>query len=103
MSRRLSGWSVTALLVTLINVAGGVYAAWLGEMMHAALHGAVAIATVSFWWWRSQRRASVDPAPLSAAEARLDYLQQSVDAVAIEVERLGEAQRYAEKQRVNKP
>ncbi|MBX9927375.1 MAG: hypothetical protein K2X99_00550 [Gemmatimonadaceae bacterium] len=103
MSRRLSGWSVTALLVTLINVAGGAYAAWLGEMMHAALHGAVAIATVSFWRWWTQRRAAAAPSALDSAGARLDYLQQSVDAVAIEVERLGEAQRYAEKQRVNKP
>jgi hypothetical protein len=33
----------------------------------------------------------------SLANDRLDQLQQSMDAVAIEVERIGEAQRFATK------
>jgi hypothetical protein len=32
-------------------------------------------------------------------DERLNYLQQSVDAVALEVERIGEAQRFNEKLR----
>jgi hypothetical protein len=35
-------------------------------------------------------------------DPRIDYLQQSVDAVALEVERLGEAQRFQEKLRAEK-
>jgi hypothetical protein len=46
--------------------------------------------------WRRPREAEV-PRPLS--DERIEYLQQSVDAVALEVERLGESQRFNEKLR----
>jgi hypothetical protein len=35
--------------------------------------------------------------PPPAADDRLDHLQQSVDAIAIEVERIAEAQRFSAK------
>ena len=41
--------------------------------------------------------AAIDDEPLQPAslgDARMEQLQQSVDAIAIEVERLGEAQRF---------
>jgi hypothetical protein len=43
-----------------------------------------------------------DSAPAQLPEGRLDYLQQSVDAIALEVERIGEAQRFNEKLRAEK-
>ena len=45
--------------------------------------------------WKRRQPAAPDQLP----DARLDYLQQSVDAVALEVERIGEAQRFADKLR----
>ena len=39
----------------------------------------------------------VEASDASLAAERLDHLQHSVDAVAIEVERIGEAQRFATK------
>ena len=43
--------------------------------------------------WRRARHA---PAPRESAEqaARMDRLEQAVDAVALEIERVGESQRY---------
>ena len=35
--------------------------------------------------------------PVSAGAARMEQLQQSVDAIAVEVERIGEAQRWSAK------
>ena len=32
--------------------------------------------------------------PVSLGDARMEQLQQSVDAIAVEVERIGEAQRF---------
>jgi hypothetical protein len=32
------------------------------------------------------------------ADERIDYLQRSIDALALEVERIGEAQRFKDKQ-----
>src|ERR671922_2677779 len=89
MSRRFKIW--LAVLFTLINFAGGVLAAGQGELLHASAHaglfllGAYAVA-------RLARRRT---APLQHELAdRLTHLEQSIDAVAIEVERIGEGQRF---------
>jgi hypothetical protein len=37
-----------------------------------------------------------------ADDPRIEYLQQSVDAIAVEVERIGEAQRYQERLQAEK-
>ena len=92
-------WRVAAVLFVIINVAGAVYALRMGERPHALVH--VALLAVGFIGWQFapwKRRQT--PAPDQLPDARLDYLQQSVDAVALEVERLGEAQRFADKLRV---
>lgn len=45
--------------------------------------------------WRLAMRAErQEPKSLPLTDERLEQLQQSVDAVAIEVERIGEAQRF---------
>ena len=87
-----------AVLFTVVNVAGIPMAMRLGEGPHAALHVALAIVGGYVTWrlaLRGRRRAAAAGVP--ATEDRIDYLQQSVDAVAIEVERLGEAQRWQAK------
>ena len=58
--------------------------------------GTVMFTTVVSLWMR--RRA--DPVPhegLRSIEARLGELQQSIDSIAVEVERVSEGQRFASK------
>jgi hypothetical protein len=49
--------------------------------------------------WRVAQWAGRKNVPPQLSDERINYLQQSVDAVALEVERLGEAQRFNEKLR----
>jgi predicted membrane metal-binding protein len=98
MSQPSKAWRVAAALFVFINVAGAGYAFAMGERNHGLTH--LALLVVGFIGWQfapwKRRQAA---APEQLPDARLDYLQQSVDAVALEVERLGEAQRFAEKLR----
>ena len=97
MTRRSKVWLTVATLFTIINILGTGFAAAVAEGPHAAIHVALSLVG-AFFMWRIERRARephVSGAPL--ANDRLDQLQQSVDAVAIEVERIGEAQRFATK------
>jgi hypothetical protein len=91
-------WRVAAALFVIINVAGAVYALRMGEGGHATAHVALLVVGFIGWQFAPWKRRQT-PAPEQLPDARLDYLQQSVDAVALEVERLGEAQRFADKLR----
>ncbi len=90
-------------LFTITNLAGGVYAAALGESMHAGLHAALTLLGAYLMWRlaaaqfpnRFGRHDDVAIAGVPGAMAdRLTGLEQSVDAVAVEVERIGEGQRF---------
>ena len=85
MTRRSKLWRVAAPLYVFINLGGAIYAAAMGEPMHAAGHVAP----------RAQQQELLPGA--REAVASLDHLQQSVDAIALEVERIGEAQRFEAK------
>src|ERR1700680_1693919 len=101
MTRTSMLWRVAAALFILINAAGAVYALAMGEPMHAGVH--VALLVVGFAGWRGgQWRRRRGQAAAQLPDVRLDYLQQSVEAVALEVERIGEAQRYSDKLRAEK-
>jgi hypothetical protein len=52
----------------------------------------MAFAFARLMWTRATRMSS--PAPVPARDERLDRIEQAVDAIAIEVERIGEAQRF---------
>ena len=94
-------WRIAAVIFSVINVAGAGYAAAEGEPLHAAVHVALLIGTYVVWrrapWARRQDLPSAQP-----ADERLEYLQQSVDAIALEVERIGEAQRFSDKLRAER-
>ena len=103
MTRRTRIWLAAAVLFTIVNVAGGVVAAAGGELRHASLHvvltlvGAYAVVRLApklnaraF----SRRSESVIPGQQGELTDRLTTLEQSVDAVAVEVERIGEGQRF---------
>jgi len=103
MTRRSTVWLVVAVLFTGVNLAGGVYAAMLGELLHAGIHIGLLLPGAYLVWrlapgrdgrrlWR--RRGAAPPALPPELTDRLTYLEQSVDAVAIEVERIGEGQRF---------
>lgn len=107
MSLRSKLWWIGGVIYMLINLAGAAYAAALGEGSHAAVH-VILLVIGAVLMWRLPRRDRSDgllaghPAhhELRAShltDERLDRLQQSVDAVALEVERIGEAQRFREK------
>ncbi len=91
-------WRIAAALFVIINVAGAGYAIAMGEQPHALTHVALLVVGFIGWQFAPWKRRQT-PVPDQLPDARLDYLQQSVDAVALEVERLGEAQRFADKLR----
>ena len=102
MDRRTKTWMVVAVLFTIINFASAIYAAVVLEPMHSGGH--VLLALTGLYWVRGIRRRNAAPAlsAVNASDDRIDQLQQSVDAVALEVERIGEAQRFNEKFRAEK-
>jgi hypothetical protein len=82
------------------NAAGAIYAFVAGEQMHAEMHLALfGAAFVGYAFSRAaQTRGIAAEPPLREIEdPRLAELQRSVDAMALELERLGEAQRFREK------
>jgi hypothetical protein len=94
MRRRSPFWLVLWSLFTVINVGGAAFAAAQGEGPHAGVHVGLALIG-AYVLSRLRRRATRrDELPDQAADARLERLQQSIDAIAIEVERIGEAQRF---------
>jgi hypothetical protein len=104
MTRRSKIWRWAAGLYAFINVAGLAYAWAQGEEMHAMLHVfLLLLGLAAFVGWRLARRGPQQELPHSQlAEERIQYLQQSVDALALELERVGEAQRFSDKLRVER-
>jgi hypothetical protein len=96
MTRRARVWRAVAVVFTVVNVGGVGYAALSAEPVHAAVHVGLVVATYLVWRLLPRARR-LDLPHAHPAEERLDRLQESLDAIAIEVERIGEAQRYAVK------
>ena len=90
-------WRIAALGFVVINVIGPIYAAVMGQWMHGMVH--VALLGGGFVAWQlfrlggKARPQVVDPVD----ENVLDSLQESIDAIALNVERIGEDQRFQAK------
>jgi hypothetical protein len=99
MTRRSKLWRWAAGLFIVINLAGAVGAAAMGERRHYDVHlGLLLLGVIAYLVWRAGPRGKGhDLSSKPQADQRLDYLQQSVDALALELERLGEAQRFKDK------
>jgi len=115
MTRRAKLWRAGAVLFGIINVAGMGFALAMDEMMHAMAHvfllfvgmGAYLLWQMVTTWATAQSgeppsqasrmSSSGRDAPPQLADPRIDYLQRSVDALALEVERIGEAVRFKDK------
>lgn len=103
MTRRSRIWMTVAALFTVVNVAGAAVAAAQGEVLHSGAHVALSLLGALVVWWlvpgRFERRGgrreeSAMPAVPSELTDRLTRIEQTLDAAAIEVERIGEAQRF---------
>jgi hypothetical protein len=94
MTRRSRVWPVVAVVFFFINFAGGILAAAQGELLHAGVHfgllflGAYYVRRI----WRRGESVSTDLS--RELTDSLKHLERSVEAVGIEVERLGEGQRF---------
>jgi hypothetical protein len=97
MAMRSKGWFVAASLFTAINVGGGIFAFAGGSLMHGVAH--VLLTLVGAVWMLRVSSESAERDALLAPELdrRMESLQQSLDSIAVDVERLGEAQRYVAK------
>jgi hypothetical protein len=85
---------VVAALFTVVNVGGAGIAALSGEPLHTAVHVGLLVAAYVVWRLVSRARR-LDLPHAQPVDERLEHLQQSLDAIALDVERIGEAQRYA--------
>jgi hypothetical protein len=103
MTRRAKIGLVMAVLFLLVNLGGAAVAAIGGELLHAGIHAGLLLLGVCLVWWLTSRRDAGRVWPWRRAAGgglsgelsdRLTHLEQSVDAVAVEVERISEGQRF---------
>ena len=98
-------WLTVAVMFSAVNFAGAVFAAVAREPIHAGVHVFLGIAGLYLTWrlspWRIVHRTSPEfhaGADLPPDQLdRISQIEQSIDAVAIEVERIGESQRFMTK------
>ena len=93
-------WRIAAVMFLIVNAGGAVLAFVQGEQMHAEMHLALfGAAFVGYAFSRAAQARNIGPAPRppELEDPRVEQLQRSIDAMALELERLGEKQRYAEK------
>ena len=98
MAKRSRIWRFVAPVYVIINIVGGVVALAQGETMHAAAHGAALLVGYLIWQAfdvrQSEKRTEAIP---EKVDLHLDQLQESVDRLAVNVERMGENQRFVTK------
>ena len=94
MSRGRGIWKAAAVVFTVVNLIGIGMAVAAREQMHTSIHVVLSLLGAFAVWRLSERSSRAEPLPDALAEPRLEALQQSVDAIALEVERIGEAQRF---------
>ena len=97
MTIRTGAWKVVAALFTVINLIGIGMAVAVREGPHAGVHVALALVGMYFTWRLGGRASPNSQSDAQLSDDRLEQLQQSIDAVALEVERIGEAQRFSAK------
>jgi hypothetical protein len=97
MARRVTRWQIAAVIFGVINAGGAVFAFVQGEMTHAVTHVGLLLGTLAFWQVTSPSdRVETNSVP-DQLDSQVERLQQSVDAIALEVERIGEGQRFINK------
>lgn len=90
-------WLVVAVLFSMVNLVAAGMAASQTQWVHAGIHVALSLLGFVVVWRMVMRSNETNASMLANGDPRLEQLQQSVDAIAIEVERIGESQRFNEK------
>ena len=85
-------WIPIAWFLSLANLGAVWFAALPGEPWHATTHALLAVLFAVGGGHLMTRRL---PSPID--ESRVDRLQQGIDAIALEVERVSEGQRFVTK------
>lgn len=101
MNLRSRIWGIGAGVFGIVNLLGALLAQRMGERVHTDVHLILFLVSALFYvGWRAVTRGRRgQPAVSADVDPQIAYLQQSIDALALEVERLGEAQRAREKAR----
>ena len=98
MTRRTRLWLYGSLLFAVLNAGGAIAAvASRGEPSHVAGHVLLLLLGLYVARRVAPRAGREETAEAPAFDQRLDRLQQSLDAIAVEVERVGEGQRFVAK------
>jgi hypothetical protein len=95
--QRAKLWLAAASLFTLINLGGAGMAAVAGEVLHTAAHVGLLFLGAYFVWRLAPRVRRQQMLAEEEAYPRLERLQQSLDAIGLELGRIGEAQRFTTK------
>jgi len=84
------------VLFSLVNLAGAVMAAVQGELIHTGIHVALLLLGVYYVRRILIPRWAVTPYPVITGEVsdRLTRVEQSVEAISLAIERVGEGQRF---------
>ena len=91
-------WIPIAWLLSLGNVVSIWFAAAPGEPWHATVHGALAVLLgVGAERLMARRRAPRGGADVTVGDERMQRLETAIDAIAVELERIGEGQRFVTK------
>ena len=102
MARARNWWRIAGVTFAVVNAGGAAFAFARGEMMHGSVHLALLLATFGVWQVVSPRASQGEQASVPRLDSEIETLQHSVDAIALEVERIGEAQRFNEKLRAER-
>ena len=90
-------WIPVAWILSAVNVASIWFAAAQMEPLHATIHGALA-ALFAVGAQRLMARRALHPAGTAdVANDRIRGVEQALDVMAVELERIGEGQRYVTK------
>jgi hypothetical protein len=91
-------WIPIAWLLSLGNIGSVWFAALPGETWHATAHAFLAVLFgVGAERLAARRRARPRSGDLSVGDERMQRLESAIDAIAVEVERIGEGQRFVTK------
>ena len=90
-------WIPIAWLISLGNLGAVWFAALPAEPTHATVHALLAVLfALGAQRLTTRRAASVEAQPVVADE-RLQHFEHAIDSIAVELERIGEGQRFVTK------
>jgi hypothetical protein len=93
-------WNAVLVVLSAGNLVSVWFAAQPGEPWepwHATIHAALALGFGLWALHRIRPEQHRDPGLTALTDARLDRIERAIDAVAVEVERIGEMERFAAK------